>query len=134
MNYIEPCANSIFDIHNPLEIKLLTRLRLGLSHLHEHKFRHCFQGTLNPLWECGKDIESTMHFFLHCTNFLIPRQTLFQKIRNIDDSILSQSETQLTQTLLYGNQNYHSSINKLIIISTIEYLISTERFKYSLFD
>ena len=134
LNFIRPCANSIFDIHNPLGIKLLTRLRLGLSHLHEHKFRHCFQDTLNPLCECSKDIESTMHFFLHCTNFLIPRQTLFQKIRNIDDSILSQSETQLTQTLLYGNQNYHSSINKLIIISTIEYLISTEKFKCSLFN
>ena len=75
-----------------------------------------------------------MHFFLHCTNFLIPRQTLFQKIRNIDDSILSQSEMQQTQTLLYGNQNYHSSINKLIIFSTIKYLILTERFKYLLFD
>ena len=132
---MQPCTNSIFDIHNPLGIKLLlTRLRLGHSHLHEHKFRDCFQDTLKPLCECGKDIESTMHFFLHCTNFLIPRQTLFQKIRNIDDSILSQSETQLTQTLLYGNQNYHSSVNKLIIISTIEYLISTERFKCSLFD
>ena len=133
LNFIRPCANSIFNIHNPLRIKLLTRLRLGLSHLHEHKFRHYFQDTLNPLCECSKDIESTMHFFLHCTNFLIPRQTLFQKIRNIDDSILSQSETQLTQTLLYGNQNYHSSINKLIIISTIEYLISTERFTWFLF-
>ena len=39
-----------------------------------------------------------------------------------------------SQTYLYGNQNYHSSINRLIIISTIEYLISTERFKCSLFD
>ena len=127
------CANSIFDIHNPLGIKLLTRLLLGLSHLHEHKFRHCFQDTLNRLCECGKDIESTVHFFLYCTNFLIARQAPFQKIRNIDDSILSQSETQLTQTLLYGNQNYHCSINRLIIISTVEYLILTERFKRSLF-
>ena len=129
LNFIRSCANSIFDIHNLLGIKLLTRLRLGLSHLHEHKFRHCFQNTLNPLWESGKDIESTMHFFLHCTNFLIPRQILSQKIRNIDDSILSQSETQLTQTLLYGNQNYYSSINRPMIVSTIEDLISTERFK-----
>ena len=48
-----------------------------------------------------------------------PRQTLFQKIKNIDDTILYQSETQLNQTLLYGNQNYHSSIIKLIINSTI---------------
>ena len=125
LNFIRRCANSIFDIHNPPRIKLLTRLRLGLSPLHEHKFRHCFQDTLNPLCECAKDIESTMHFFLHCTNFLSPRQALFQKIRNIDDNILSQSEAQLTQTLLYGNQNYHPSINKLI-----EYIISTDRFAF----
>ena len=113
LNFIRPCANSVFDIHNSLGIKLLTELRLGLSHLHEHKFRHCFKDTLNLLCECGKDIESTMHFFLHCSNFLLPRQTLFQKIRNTDDSILSQSERHLTQTLLYGNQNCHSSINRL---------------------
>ena len=71
-----------------------------------------------------------MHFFLHCTNFLIPRQTLFQKIRNIDDNILFQSETLLFQSILYGNQNYHSSINN----STIEYSVLTERLKCSLFN
>ena len=49
LNFIRPCANSICDIHNPLGFKLLTRLRLGLSHLHEHKSRHRFQDTLNPL-------------------------------------------------------------------------------------
>ena len=47
LKVIRPCANSIFDIHKPLGIKLLTRLRLGLSQLHEDKFRHCFQDTLN---------------------------------------------------------------------------------------
>ena len=31
LNFIRPCANSIFDIHNPLGIKLLTRVRLGLA-------------------------------------------------------------------------------------------------------
>ena len=134
LNFIQPCANSIFDIRNPLGIKLLTKLHLGLSYLHEHKFRHWFQDNLNSLCQCGKDIESTIHFFLHCSNFLIPRQTLFWKIRNIGDSILSQSETQLTQTLLYGNQKYHSSINRLTIISTIEYLILTERIKCWAFD
>ena len=115
LHFIRPCANIIFHIHNPLGIKLLTRLRLGLSHLHEHKFRHCFQDTFNLSWEFGKDTELTMHFFLHCTNFLIPRQTLFEKMRNNDDNILSQCESQLIQTLLYSNQNYHSSINRLII-------------------
>ena len=46
LNFIQPFGNSIFDIHNPLGIKLLTRLRLGLNHLHEHKFTHSFQYTL----------------------------------------------------------------------------------------
>ena len=132
LNLIRPCESIIFHIHNPLGIKLLTRFRLDLRHLHEHKIRRCFQDTLNLLRESGKYIESTMYFFLYCTNFLIPRKTLFHKINNIDDTILSQSKKQLTQTLLYGNQNYHSSINRFVRNSTIEYLISTERFKSSL--
>ena len=111
---MRPGANSVFDIHHPLWIKLLTRLRLGFSHLHKHKFKHCFQDTLNPLCEWVKDIESTMHFFLHCSNILIPKHTLFQKIRHIDDN-LSQSQTQLVQTLMYNNQIYHPNITVLII-------------------
>ena len=35
LNFIRPCTNSIFDIHNPLGTMLLTRLPLGLSHLRE---------------------------------------------------------------------------------------------------
>ena len=37
LNFIRPCANSIFNIHDPYGIKLLTRLRLGLNHLRDHK-------------------------------------------------------------------------------------------------
>ena len=130
LKVIRPSANRISDIHNPFGIKLLTRLGLGLSHL-----RHCFRDTLNLLWKYGKDIlQSTMHFFLHCINFLITRQTLFQKIRNINGNILSQSKTQLTHTLLHDNQNYHSSIKRFIINSNIEYLISIKKFKCSLFN
>ena len=43
-----PMQNSIYNIHDPVGIKYLTRLRLGLSHLNEHKFRHNFQDCLNP--------------------------------------------------------------------------------------
>ena len=134
LNFIRPCANSIIDIHTPLGIKLLTRLRLGLSHRHEHKFRHCFQNTWSSLCECDKDTEPTMHFILHCTEFLTPRQSFLQKIRNIDNKILSKSKTQLTQTILYGYQNYHSIVSWLIIILTMKYLISTERFKCLIFN
>ena len=69
LNFIPIRKNRISNIHNPLRIKLLTRLRLGLSQLYAHKFTHCFKDTLNPLCECEKYIESTMHFFLHCPTF-----------------------------------------------------------------
>ena len=62
LNFIWPCANSIFNIHNPYGIKFLTRLRLGLSHLCAHKFRHCFQNILNPLCTVVMILKQ-QHFF-----------------------------------------------------------------------
>ena len=38
-----PIQNSVFKTYDPLGIKFLTKLRLGLSHLNEHRFRHNFQ-------------------------------------------------------------------------------------------
>ena len=37
-----PHANSTYIIHNPVGLRLLTRLCPGLSLLNEHKFRHNF--------------------------------------------------------------------------------------------
>ena len=70
---MQPCANSIFNIHNPYGTKLLTRLRLSLSHLCDHKCRHRFQDTPNHLCDCGNDTETTAQFFLHYPSFHTPR-------------------------------------------------------------
>ena len=43
LKFIRPSPNSVFKGHNPQGIKFLTRLRLGLSQLCEHKFKHSFQ-------------------------------------------------------------------------------------------
>ena len=53
--FIRPSSNSIFNCHSPKGIKLITSLRLGLSHLREHKFRHNFQDALNPICSCGDE-------------------------------------------------------------------------------
>ena len=134
LNFIRPCANSIFNIHNPYRIKLLTRLRLSLSHLRDPKFRHGFQDTLNPLCDCGNDTETTTRFFLHCPSFHTPRQTLLNNIRNIKEQILSHGKDELIQTFLYGNPNFNLTVNGLIFNATIEYLISTERFNALFFQ
>ena len=42
LQFVRPFRNNAYDCHNPKGIKLPTRLRLGLSHLREHKFKHSF--------------------------------------------------------------------------------------------
>ena len=60
----EKKENSLFSIHNPVGVKLLTRLRLQLSHLNEHKFRHGFEDTIIIMCLCNTEIESNEHFLL----------------------------------------------------------------------
>ena len=40
LKFIRPKPNNVYYCHNPKGFKLLTRLRLGLSYLCEHKFKH----------------------------------------------------------------------------------------------
>ena len=120
MGFIRPSPNSIFDIYNPYGIKLLTRLRLGLSHLNEHKFKHGFNDTINPICICGGDIESINHFFLHCPEYSEARQTLFDNIQSIDKMLLSQNESSLTHLLLYGDPKRNSNVNAFILNTVIK--------------
>ena len=98
LKFIRPSPNSTFNVHNPRGIKLLTRLRVGLSHLREHKFRHNFQGSLDPFCNCGRHIETTVHFFLHCSNYSNQRKTLFEKIINMKRSLLNQNDSIIVET------------------------------------
>ena len=75
LNFIRPSGNTVFNCHNPKGVRLLTSLRLGLSHLREHKFKHSFQDSLNPICSCGNDIETSAHYLLHCPNFSNERST-----------------------------------------------------------
>ena len=114
-DFIRPLPNSIFNIHNPLGIKYLTRLRIEFSHLKEHKFRQNFQDSVDPMCSCGSGTETTKHSLLHCPNFHLQRQTLFDKIATIDPNILTENE---------------ESIVKIIVIlnASIEFILSRERF------
>ena len=133
LNFIRPPPNSFFDCHNPKGIKLITRLRLGLSHLREHKFKHSFQDTINPLCNCGQDIESSTHFFLHCPFVINEKRNLLSTIRSLDRKLLDCTDYDLTQTLLFGNTYQISSNNFKIINALIDYMLSSKRFDESLF-
>ena len=64
--FLRPVEGKISNVHDPFRMKNLTRLRLGFSHLREHKFRHGFKDTLNPLCSCSIEAEITTHYFLRC--------------------------------------------------------------------
>ena len=113
---------------NPIRIKYITRIRLGLSHLQEHKFEHSFQDTLNPICNCGNDIESAIHFFLHCPLHSNERRTLLNSLVNIDHTLLDNTDFSLTQILLFGNTTFNAIENTKIINLTIDFVLSTKRF------
>ena len=110
------------------------RLCLGLSHLCGPKFNHNFSDCLGKICICGKDIESTNHFLLQCSLFLNERQVLMNKICDIDSSLVDQNENSLCYTLLLGKQNMNGSESTHILKATIEYILSTERFNFPLFE
>ena len=80
----------MFQADSSEGLKFLTRIKYGLSHLADHKFRLNFQDCVNPVCSCGQEIETSTHFLLHCSIYHSARQTLFEKVKKIDSSILKQ--------------------------------------------
>ena len=119
LSFVRPMPNSIYNIHNPLGFKYLTRLRIGFSHLKEHKFKHNFQDSIDPMCSCTSGIETTIHFFLYCANFNNQRQIVFDKIATIDANILTENEDSFVNTLLFGKPNCKNSFNKAMLNASI---------------
>ena len=63
-------------------------------------------------------------------NFSNERSTFLNIIGSIDRNILTRSDPQVTETLLYGDSN--SNNITLILNATIDFLIVTKRFDASL--
>ena len=121
LNFIRPSAGKvcITNINDTISIKLITRPCLGFSHLWEHKFKHNFQYTLNPLCSCSIEAEATSHYFLRCHFFDALRATLMNDLRNTDSDLLTLKDENLTNTLLHGNQIYDDKTNNFNALNTI---------------
>ena len=119
--------------NDPLCLKLLTRLRLGVSHLNEHRFNHNFDSCINSLCPYSLEVESTKHFFLHCHHYTNIRKTLLNTVEMIDGSILNVSDDDLIEILLFGNCKFSLEENSSIIKASINYIKNSKRFDKSLF-
>ena len=124
----------LYNFHNPSGIKLLTRLRLGLSYLNEHKFNHNFDDCVNPFCTCSLEPESTSHFFLHCHHYNAIQSILFEDLNSVDKNLFKLSDNELTLILLYGSTKYSLMNNRILLNSSIKYIENSKRFSGPLFQ
>ena len=125
---IKPPKRSTFKIDDILGIKLITKIRLGFSHLREHKHRHNFP--VSPICSCGTEPETTEHFLLRCQRFSRIRSDMLDntcELAKTDLNLLS--DELLTKLLLYGDHTFNDRSNQLILLGTITFIRISERFK-----
>ena len=130
LSLIRPLKKSVFNLHNPMGIKILFRLRMGLSELKAHKNAHHFIDTPFAICECGVEPEDSMHFFFNCVQFAAHRISLVDTISNIlsKNNLLHFSHADRLKVYLYGHFKLTSNENKCILEATIKYIYETKRF------
>ena len=125
LDFVRTRESSVFSVHDINGLKLLTRLRLNFSHLNEHKFRHNFNDTINPMCSCGKEPETTLHYLLRCDFYSIYRLELLNDICALNHSLKNISEENLLKVLLYGAEEFSFKINSEILKCTIKFIKKT---------
>ena len=79
--FIRLSSNSF---QNTVDIKFVTRLRMGLCHLPVYIFKHHFQDTLNLQCNCGMDVKSCTHFLLQSPFLINKRCALISNLIKVD--------------------------------------------------
>ena len=92
-----------------------------------------FNGTINPMCNCGAAIETTVHYLLRCRLYSVQRVELLYGVYKLDSTLQNSSEDRLLTVLLYGSEKYALNVNKEIIRLTISFLKASERFVQPLF-
>ena len=128
ISLIRPESKSLFKIHDPVGLRYLFQLRVSLSPLKAHKWRHNFSDTISGICDCKQDIESTSHFLFSCPFYATQRATLITSINVIlQTASLNLLENQ-SKLCLYGDPSLNYSDNKNVILSTLKYIKETKRF------
>ena len=123
LKFIRPNPTSIFKVNKYQGLILLTRLRIGFSHLREHKFRHGFLDIIDPTCRTNV-IETTEHYLLQCSNYSNHRITLFVDLRKLNVSFIPFNTSTLCRILIFGNPTFTNDINREILNTIIKFIIS----------
>ena len=134
LNFLRPKANSNFRLSNSQGSIFLTRLRVGFSHLREHKFRHNFSDTIDPFCNCRTNsLETTEHFLMYCSNYSNERRIMFNDLQQLGISLIPLNPLYFYRLLLYGDLNFSAELNRSILNIVVKFICETERFGGPLF-
>ena len=127
---IRPMPKCVFRIHDPTGLSYLTQLRVGLSKLNFHKFKHNFRDTMNQMCPSNDGIEDTEHFSLLCPSFEESRRGLLADVSSLLQPLeyANLSNDALLQILLYGDKDFPDDLNKNILLLTLRFIHRTGRF------
>ena len=128
LNKIRPKKASYFGIQDNDKIRYLTMLRVGLSPLSEHKFRHGFLDSPNDKCVVCKTREDTEHYLLLCRSYTLSRATLMHNISEIINVNMSTlPRKRVVNILLYGREDLTDHNNFLILNHVVDYIIISKR-------
>ena len=111
---IRPKKKDIFGIHDPLGLRYLLKLRVGLSLLRYHKKCHNFIDTPSAICLCNNGIEDINNFLFFCPFFAIHRATLVRNVIQILQKYNLNHLGNQSHLYLYGHPIINLADNRII--------------------
>ena len=127
---IRPPSKPVYGIHDPKGLAILTQLRVGLSKLNFHKFRHNFSNAIDPMCPANDGVDDTEHYLLFCNlmeNLNASFSMVSTKFCLLVSSLTSQKRL-LVEFILYGNERLPPDVNKRLIEAILKFIHANKRF------
>ena len=130
MKLIRPIPKLVYGIHDPKGLANLTQLRVGLSKLNFHNFRHNFRDTVSALSPANDGVEDVENFLLLCHSYDEFRSDLLDSVNVIllPRGFSSLSNEVLLKLILYGDERLAIDTNKKLLEATLKFIHASERF------
>ena len=126
--FITPSPNRTYNCFSTKDIRHVTMLRLGLSHLpytssSTVSWIHLIQSAVAVL-----TLKQPVIFLLHCPNFRNKRSRLLNNVSRLTKDKLSSCDTPVTKLHLYSDDSLDLVTNTLMLIAAVDFILSNKRF------
>ena len=130
LSRIRPIKKIIYNIHDPLGLRYLFQLRVGLSHLRYHKKSHNFSDNPSEICLCRNGVEDINHYLFYCPLYGPMRATLAGCVIPILQKYNIIHLSNKVELYLYGHNSINFVDNKTILTATIRYIKESKRFQF----